>query len=112
MRRYSRPAFTKHFGAFFSTQKVLNYFEVFNIPPTFHLNMARLEASFKSLQKQLHPDLNHQASGSRKEATAGAIDSSVVNHAYQVSEQHLRGILCGIKIVHISIRHCEILQTV
>lgn len=68
----------------FSTDGALNCFEVFNIPVGYHVDLAALETSYKALQKEIHPDLHHSASGSSRVAADGAPDSSAVNYAYQV----------------------------
>lgn len=64
--------------------KVTNYFDVFKLPVSFHLDLRALHSTYKSLQQQLHPDLNHAASGSATLQGGNALDSSDVNHAYQV----------------------------
>lgn len=63
--------------------KTTNCFAIFNIPARFHLDLPALDSSFKKLQKQLHPDLNHNASGSTPPGDC-PLDSSAVNHAYQI----------------------------
>jgi len=57
-------------------------FALFSMDQTFKLNISRLEASFKELQKQLHPDKFAAKSLAEREASATA--SSTVNQAYQI----------------------------
>lgn len=60
----------------------MNYFELFNLPPVFHLDPAKLAKTYQTLQLLTHPD---------KFATAGERDKRIalqknaqVNDAYQV----------------------------
>jgi molecular chaperone HscB len=57
-------------------------FALFSMDQTFMLNEAQLEASFKDLQKVLHPD--KFATKSLQERDASATASSTVNQAYQM----------------------------
>lgn len=59
-----------------------NYFCLFGIEGTFDLDDAHLEATFKNLQKQLHPD--KFAMKSIEERERSSYNSSIVNQAYQV----------------------------
>ena len=79
-----RPLVASGAKCHFSTDGTINCFKVFDIPVGFHVDLAALETSYKALQKELHPDLHHSASGTSRIAADGAPDSSVVNRAYQV----------------------------
>lgn len=50
-----------------------NYFEIFNLPQKFELDLQALDAKYFELQKQLHPDMK---GGSE-------IDSAQLNAAYK-----------------------------
>ena len=50
--------------------------------PAYKIDMVSLEHSYKTLQKQLHPDLHHNAVSTLAVST-NSIDSSMVNHSYQ-----------------------------
>jgi molecular chaperone HscB len=63
--------------------KKLNLFSVFNIPQSYYINEKQLEASYKELQKKLHPD--KFASKSIDEKNVSTTSSSAINFAYQVS---------------------------
>lgn len=43
-----------------------NHFELFGLPPTFRLDLARLEHAYREIQAQVHPDKFVQASDSER----------------------------------------------
>ena len=59
-----------------------NYFTLFGMDEKFDLDDVNLEASFKNLQRQLHPD--KFAMKSIEERERSSYNSSIVNQAYQV----------------------------
>ena len=59
-----------------------NYFSLFGMDEKFDLDEVNLEASFKNLQRQLHPD--KFAMKSIEERERSSYNSSIVNQAYQV----------------------------
>ena len=63
------------------------YFFIQLSPLSFNVDLANLHETFKALQKKLHPDVNYtlnKVSGFDK-FQRPQIDSSAVNHAYQVN---------------------------
>ena len=58
-----------------------SYFEVFQIPESFHIDEKSLDNSFKELQKRLHPD--KFASAGLQERNNSAKASASVNQFYQ-----------------------------
>jgi len=67
-----------------ATRTGSNYYDLFSIQDkqSISIDAAKLEASFKALQRQLHPD--KFANASAEEKAISATNSSVVNQAYQI----------------------------
>ncbi|CAM9378184.1 unnamed protein product, partial [Hapterophycus canaliculatus] len=63
----------------------LNYFEMFNCPPSVFLELKEVEKSFKDMQRAFHPDLF--ASKSPEEQEISAANSATANKAYQTLVQ-------------------------
>jgi hypothetical protein len=59
----------------------VDFYDIFNIPSTFKVDLKLLETKYKDLQKVLHPD--KFASLSKGEQEASATTSSTINQAYQ-----------------------------
>lgn len=62
-----------------------NYFEVFNLVPSFHIDLVQLRQTYYQLSKQSHPD-HHQ------QVTNDSSDSSLLNQAYGVLSKQLNRI--------------------
>lgn len=58
-----------------------DYFQVFDLPPSFAVNVGELEKRFKTLQLRVHPDLF--ARNSEAERVVAADASALLNRAYQ-----------------------------
>lgn len=61
--------------------KQKNYFELFNLSPTFSISLDKLASTFKALQSQVHPDRYANASSAEKRLSVQ--HSSLINQAYQ-----------------------------
>lgn len=80
----------------------LNYFELFELTPTFDFDPAALEASFRKIQSDSHPDRFVTANASEKLASMQT--ATIANEAYQtLKSPGLRGAyllsLSGIKAI-------------
>lgn len=64
-----------------------NYFEVFDIPVSFEINLAELSEKFRSLQSVAHPD--NFASGSDAQRLLSVQRSALINEAYQTLREPL-----------------------
>ena len=63
----------------------MNYFELFGLTPAFDLDLTRLAAQYRTLQKQYHPDQLQQAAQSTIAQTVevSGVNSALVNDAYE-----------------------------
>lgn len=59
----------------------MNYFERFSLPVAVDIDLAQLKQAFLTLQRQYHPDNNPE------QRDRALIESSEINHAYQVLSQ-------------------------
>ena len=78
-----------------------NYFELFQLPIAYQIDSYRLNAAFRELQNQVHPD--RFAHGSEAEKLSSVQASSFVNEAYvtlksPVSRAHYLVELAGVAI--------------
>lgn len=58
-----------------------NYFELFNLPEKFQIDLVRLQENYRSIQKEIHPD--RFATSTENEKVQSMIKSTQVNDAYQ-----------------------------
>jgi molecular chaperone HscB len=65
----------------------MNYFELFNIPVSFDVNMSVLPQTYQQLQRLTHPD--KFASGSEQEKLVAIQKNAQVNDAYSVLKSPL-----------------------
>jgi len=80
-----------------------NYFEIFNIPVSFELDVNQLSEFYRQLQKEVHPD--RFASASEQESRLAVQMTSLVNQAFDtlkmpVSRAHYLLKLAGLDIDH------------
>jgi molecular chaperone HscB len=64
-----------------------NHFELFGLPPRFHLEQAQLEQAYRGLQAQVHPDRFVQASDAERRASMQS--ATRVNEAYRTLKHPL-----------------------
>lgn len=64
-----------------------NHFELFGLPPRFHLESARLERAYRGIQSQVHPDRFVHASDAERRASMQA--ATHVNEAYRTLKHPL-----------------------
>ena len=57
-----------------------NYFELFNLPSVFNLNLEKLELSFREIQSEVHPD--RFVSGTTSEKSHSMQTATLANEAY------------------------------
>lgn len=72
--------FCKGCGSLLEAAQEQSYFAMFGMQETYNVDVKMLETTFKSLQRQLHPD--KFASKCPKEQGLSSDRSSTVNHAY------------------------------
>ena len=58
-----------------------NYFELFNLPERFQIDLVKLQENYRSIQKEIHPD--RFATSTENEKVQSMIKSTQVNDAYQ-----------------------------
>jgi molecular chaperone HscB len=70
--------------SFFATQGLfsMNYFELYNLPVQFEINLDKLKQHYQTLQKLTHPD--KFASASEQQKRMYLIKNSQINDAYSV----------------------------
>jgi molecular chaperone HscB len=71
-----------------STDLSSNHFELFGLPQTFELERSRLDARYRELQRQVHPD--RFASAGDQERRVSMQQAARLNEAYQVLKDPLR----------------------
>ena len=64
-----------------------NYFEIFNLPYTYELNLAELETQYQQLAMELHPDFYLNAPKAEKQQSQES--STLLNQAYTVLKSPL-----------------------
>ncbi len=66
----------------------MNYFQLFNITPSFELDLNELSSSYQALQKKAHPD--NFAHTSEQEQRLAVQKSAQINDAYQTLKSPLK----------------------
>lgn len=66
----------------------MNYFQLFNITPSFELDLNELSSSYQALQKTAHPD--NFAHTSEQEQRLAVQKSAQINDAYQTLKSPLK----------------------
>ncbi|NBX52925.1 MAG: Fe-S protein assembly co-chaperone HscB [Proteobacteria bacterium] len=75
-----------------------NYFEVFNLPINFDIDLAQLEKNYLQLQQQHHPDTSN----------IDSIENSIlINHAYKILSNDLLRAIHMLQISGIDIENDE-----
>jgi molecular chaperone HscB len=64
-----------------------NHFELFGLPPRFHLELAQLEQAYRGIQSRVHPDRFVHASDTERRASMQS--ATHVNEAYRTLKQPL-----------------------
>jgi molecular chaperone HscB len=64
-----------------------NHFELFGLPPRFHLQLSQLEQAYRGIQSQVHPDRYVHASDAERRASMQA--ATHVNEAYRTLKNPL-----------------------
>ena len=86
LRRFSASAATTGSGTSLPTDLSSDsgsFFDVFDVKPTFDLDLTELANKYRDIQRKLHPDV-HASSSSGAESEDLAEASARVNHAYSV----------------------------
>ena len=65
-----------------------NYFELFNLPEKFQLDLEILQENYRSIQKEIHPD--RFATSSENEKVQSMIKSTQINDAYQTLKSPIK----------------------
>ena len=65
-----------------------NYFELFNLPERFQLDLEILQENYRAIQKEIHPD--RFATSSENEKVQSMIKSTQANDAYQTLKSPIR----------------------
>ena len=65
-----------------------NYFELFNLPEKFQLDLEILQENYRSIQKEIHPD--RFATSSENEKVQSMIKSTQINDAYQTLKSTIK----------------------
>jgi len=60
---------------------IQNYFELFNLPEKFQLDLEMLQENYRAIQKEIHPD--RFATSSENEKVQSMIKSTQANDAFQ-----------------------------
>ena len=66
----------------------MNYFQLFNIAPSFDIDLSELSSSYQTLQKTVHPD--NFAHTSEQQQRLAVQKSAQVNDAYQTLKKPLQ----------------------
>lgn len=61
----------------------MTYFELFDISPSFEVDLQQLKTKYRQLQQQHHPDKNQQDQTADSQNTNAVLQSSQINQAYQ-----------------------------
>ena len=65
-----------------------NYFELFNLPERFQLDLEILQENYRAIQKEIHPD--RFATSSENEKVQSMIKSTQINDAYQTLKSPIK----------------------
>ena len=92
--------FCPNCGAIQAIPKGSTTFSLLGLNPTFEIDLDNLEATFKGLQRRLHPDRFTTSSSKERELSAEA--SAMVNKAYDILRHPLKRAKClvGREICH------------
>ena len=67
---------------------IQNYFELFNLPEKFQLDLEMLQENYRAIQKEIHPD--RFATSSENEKVQSMIKSTQANDAYQTLKSPIK----------------------
>ena len=67
---------------------IQNYFELFNLPEKFQLDLEMLQENYRAIQKKIHPD--RFATSSENEQVQSMITSTQINDAYQTLKSPIK----------------------
>ena len=65
-----------------------NYFELFNLPEKFQLDLEMLQENYRAIQKEIHPD--RFATSSENEKVQSMIKSTQANDAFQTLKSPIK----------------------
>ena len=65
-----------------------NYFELFNLPEKFEIDLEMLQENFRAIQKEIHPD--RFATSSENEKVQSMIKSTQANDGYQTLKSPIK----------------------
>jgi molecular chaperone HscB len=65
-----------------------NYFELFNLPEKFQIDLEMLQENYRAIQKEIHPD--RFATSSENEKAQSMIKSTQANDAYQTLKSPIK----------------------
>ena len=65
-----------------------NYFELFNLPEKFQIDLEMLQENYRAIQKEIHPD--RFATSSENEKVQSMIKSTLANDAYQTLKSPIK----------------------
>jgi len=67
---------------------IQNYFELFNLPEKFQLDLEMLQENYRAIQKEIHPD--RFATSSENEKVQSMIKSTQANDAFQTLKSPIK----------------------
>lgn len=65
-----------------------NFFELFNLPEKFQIDIEKLKENYRSIQKEIHPD--RFATSSENEKMQSMIKTTQINDAYQTLKSPIK----------------------
>ena len=65
-----------------------NFFELFNLPEKFQIDIEKLKENYRSIQKEIHPD--RFATSSENEKMQSMIKTTEINDAYQTLKSPIK----------------------
>jgi|GEM_PF-5035824 len=77
---------------------MLNFFQLFNIVPSYNVNIQQINDTFLQLQKKHHPDTS---ANNLSLSADGVVMSSIVNQAYETLSCNLKRAMYVIKIWYV-----------
>lgn len=78
-----------------------DYYDLFKLEPSFELDEGKLDAKYKDLQKQLHPDLFSTKTPNEKDVSLQS--STAVNQAYQTLRDPIHRAMYILSREHINV---------
>lgn len=81
-----------------------NYFEIFDLPVSFNINLKQLEKNYFNLQQQYHPDINANIKPEKNHDNLDFIQHSItINQGYKILADDLQRAIHLLQIAGIDI---------